>query len=173
MGGHMLLDDKDDGALHLVEQGLADKDRIALFGWSYGGYAALVAASRTPQIHQCVIAGAAVSDTYMQVGYYSNRMEGAQKLEQLNMWGDSINPIDEVEKVNVPMLLIHGSVDQRVPPAHVRKYLDKLDKYHKIYKYVELEGADPFYSTLFYDHQIELYRSLIDYLKNDCGPGGL
>ena len=172
-GGHMMQDDKDDGALHLVEQGLSDKDRIAMFGWSYGGYAALVAASRTPQIHQCVIAGAAVSDTYMQVGYYSNRMEGAQKLEQLNMWGDSINPIDEVEKVNVPMLLIHGSVDQRVPPAHVRKYLDKLDKYNKNYKYVELEGADHFYSTLFYDHQIELYRSLIDYLKNDCGPGGL
>lgn len=172
-GGYKMQDDKDDGALHLVDKGLADKDRIAMFGWSYGGYAALVAASRTPQVYQCVIAGAAVSDTEMQVGYYSNRMEGASKLEQLNMWGDSVNPIDEVQKVNVPMLLIHGSVDQRVPPVHVRKYLSKLDKYNKNYKYVELEGADHFYSTLFYDHQIKLYTSMIDYLKNDCGPGGL
>ena len=172
-GGYKMQDDKDDGALYLVEQGLADKDRIAMFGWSYGGYAALVAASRTPQIYQCVIAGAAVSDTLMQVSYYSDRMRGASEIEQLRMWGDSINPIKEVAKVNVPMLLIHGSVDQRVPPAHVRKYLDELEKYNKPHKYVELDGADHFYNTLFYEHQIALYRSMIDYLKNDCGPGGL
>jgi dipeptidyl aminopeptidase/acylaminoacyl peptidase len=172
-GGFRMQDDKDDGALYLVEQGLADKDRIALFGWSYGGYAALVAASRTPQIHQCVIAGAAVSDTLMQVGYYSDRMRGAQEIEQINMWRDSVNPIDEAEKVNVPMLLIHGSVDQRVPPAHVRKYLDELDKYNKPYKYVELDGADHFSNTLFFDHQYDLYTAMIDFLKNDCGPGGL
>ena len=172
-GGYKMQDDKDDGALHLVEQGLADKDRIAMFGWSYGGYAALVAASRTPQIYQCVIAGAAVSDTLMQVSYYSDRVRGAQEIEQINMWRDSINPIKEAAKVNVPMLLIHGSVDQRVPPAHVRKYLDELEKYNKPHKYVELEGADHFSNTLFYGHQIELYTSMIDYLKNDCGPGGL
>jgi len=172
-GGYKMQDDKDDGALYLVEQGLADKDRIAMFGWSYGGYAALVAASRTPQIYQCVIAGAAVSDTLMQVSYYSDRVRGSQEIEQLNMWRDSINPIKEVDKVNVPILLVHGSVDQRVPPVHVRKYLDELEKYNKPYKYVELEGADHFYNTLFYEHQIKLYRSMIDYLKNDCGPGGL
>ena len=38
----------------------------------------------------------------------------------------------------IKMLLIHGSVDQRVPPAHVRKYMNQLDKYGKPYKYVEL-----------------------------------
>jgi dipeptidyl aminopeptidase/acylaminoacyl peptidase len=172
-GGYKMQDDKDDGALHLVEQGLADKDRIAMFGWSYGGYAALVAASRTPQIHQCVIAGAAVSDTLMQVSYYSDRVRGSQEVEQLNMWRDSVNPIEEVDKVNVPMLLIHGSVDQRVPPVHVRKYLSRMEKYGKPHKYVELEGADHFSNTLFYDHQIELYQAMIDFLKNDCGPGGL
>jgi len=94
-------------------------------------------------------------------------------MEQRNMWVDSIAPIDEVEKVNVPMLLIHGSVDQRVPPEHVRRYMDELDKYKKPYKYVELEGADHFYSTLFYNHQIDLYESLTSFLRDDCGPGGM
>jgi len=172
-GGYKMQDDKDDGALYLVEQGLVDKDRIAMFGWSYGGYAALVAASRTPQIYQCVIAGAAVSDTEMQVNYYRNQLRGHGRDQQLTMWGDSINPIKEVEKVNVPILIIHGSVDQRVPPAHARKYTALLDKYGKDYKFVELDGADHFYNTLFYDHQIKLYQSLISFLKNDCGPGGL
>jgi dipeptidyl aminopeptidase/acylaminoacyl peptidase len=168
-----MQDDKDDGALYLVQQGLADKDRIAMFGWSYGGYAALVAASRTPQIYQCVVAGAAVSDPLMQVNYYRYEMRGAQANEQLNMWDDSISPLEEAEKVNVPLLLIHGSVDQRVPPEHAKKYRAALDRYGKDYQFVELEGADHFYNTLFYDHQLELYESLIGYLKNDCGPGGL
>jgi dipeptidyl aminopeptidase/acylaminoacyl peptidase len=172
-GGYKMQDDKDDGVLHLIKEGLADPDNVAMYGWSYGGYAALVAAARTPQIYQCVIAGAAVSDPMMQISYYSNRMRGAQEMEQRNMWIDSVSPIDEAEKVNVPLMLIHGSVDQRVPPAHVRKYMDKLDKYGKPYEYVELDGADHFYSTLFYDHQITLYESMIRFLRDDCGPGGM
>ena len=172
-GGYKMQDDKDDGALYLVEQGLADPDRIAMYGWSYGGYAALVAASRTPQIYQCVIAGAAVSDNNLQVNYYRFEFEGSAMIAQLNMWDDSISPINEVAKVNVPLLLIHGSVDQRVPPEHAERYRKELERHEKKFNYVELEGADHFYNTLWYDHQLKLYNSMIDYLQNDCGPGGL
>ncbi len=168
-GGYQMQDDKDDGAQFLIERGLVDPDRVAMFGWSYGGYAALVAASRTPQIYQCVIAGAAVSDPLMQVNYYRFQMRGAQRAEQLRMWDDSISPLKEVEKVNVPLLLIHGDVDQRVPPEHAKKYRKLLDEYNKNYEYLELEGADHFSSTLFYHHQIELYETMIDFLEIDCG----
>ena len=171
--GYAMQDDKDDGALYLVEEGLADPNRIAMFGWSYGGYAALVAASRTPQIYQCVIAGAAVSDPIMQVNYYRFEIEGYPAIEQLKTWDGAVNPLEEAEKVNVPMLLIHGDVDQRVPPDHAKKYRKLLDKYNKNYKYLELEGADHFSNTLFYDHQKELYTAMIDFLENDCGQMSL
>ncbi|MFM7120459.1 MAG: alpha/beta hydrolase family protein [Gammaproteobacteria bacterium] len=172
-GGYQMQDDKDDVAQALVRDGLASADRLAMFGWSYGGYAALIAASRTPQIYQCVIAGAAVADTVMQVNYYRDLLRGAAQIEQLNMWQDSINPINEVAKVNVPMLIVHGSVDQRVPIAHAKRYLAALDKHGKRYRYIELDGADHFSDTLFFDHQLTLYRGMIDYLRDDCGPGGL
>ena len=172
-GGHKMQDDKDDGALHLVKQGLASRDRLAMFGWSYGGYAAAVAAARTPQIYQCVAAGAAVFDALMQVNYYRFRIRGAPRIEQLAMWDDSISPIEVVEQVNVPMLIIHGNVDQRVPPAHVRKYLKRLDDLGKSYQYLELDGADHFSNTLFYHHQLQFFTALLDFLANDCGPGGL
>lgn len=172
-GGRKMQDDKDDGALHLVEQGLVDKDRIAMFGWSYGGYAALIAAARQQQIYQCVIAGAAVTDNIYQVNFYRDRLRGAQKAEQLGMWTESISPIEEAENVNVPMLLIHGDVDQRVPIGHIRRYRDELEKNNKPYEYVELEGADHFGSTLFYDHQIKMYEAMIGFFREDCGPGGL
>ncbi len=172
-GGYKMQDDKDDGALYLVEQGLVDPDRMAMFGWSYGGYAALIAASRKEQIYQCVIAGAAVSDPLMQVNYYRYQLRGTSAEEQLRMWDDSISPLEEVQNVNVPILLVHGTVDQRVPPEHVKKYRKLLDEHHKNYKYLELDGADHFSSTLFYRHQISLYETMIEYLANDCGPNGL
>ena len=55
-GGYKMQDDKDDGVKFLIDSGLVDKDRVAMFGWSYGGYAALVAASREDQLYQCVVA---------------------------------------------------------------------------------------------------------------------
>ena len=114
-----------------------------------------------------------MADQIQQVNYYRDQLRGAQKERQLKYRADSINPIDEVAKVNVPILLIHGDVDQRVPITHSNRYRKQLDKYNKDYQYVELEGADHFSNTLFYNHQIKLYGSMISYLKNDCGPGGL
>lgn len=173
--GYKMQDDKDDGALYLVEQGLADRDRLAMYGWSYGGYAALVAASREPQIYQCVIAGAAVSDMVRQVNTIANEQwfRGAGEIEQMSYRKGAVNPVEEVEDVNVPILLVHGSVDQRVQPVQAKIYYDQLEKHNKPYKYVELEGADHFYDTLFFEHQLKLYGEMIDFLKNDCGPGGL
>jgi len=166
--GGKMQDDKDDGALHLVEEGLVDPDRIAMFGWSYGGYAALVAASRTPQIYQCVIAGAAVSNYRRQANEYGGGVKGRNKIWQEYQY-NAVHPTDEVGKVNVPVLLVHGSVDQRVRPRQARMYLKELEKHNKPYKYLELDGADHFSNTLFYGHKIELYESMIDFLTNDCG----
>jgi dipeptidyl aminopeptidase/acylaminoacyl peptidase len=168
-GGYKMQDDKDDGVKWLAGQGLVDADRVAMFGWSYGGYAALVAASRTPQVYQCVIAGAAVSDPEMQVNYYRYRLRGASKIEQLSMWDDSLSPIDEVEKVNVPVLLIHGDVDQRVPVEHAEKYLKALEDANKPHSWLALEGADHFSNTLFYDHKLILYEAMLSYLRDECG----
>ena len=168
--GYAMQDDKDDAALHLIEEGLVDPERVAMFGWSYGGYAALVAASRTPQIYQCVIAGAAVADQVRQLNEYANDafFRGAVKEQQSKYRRGAINPIDEAEKVNVPILLIHGDLDQRVQAYHAKIYRDKLDRFDKPYKYVELKGADHFSNTLFFEHQITLYESMIDFLENDC-----
>lgn len=173
-GGYKMQDDKDDAVLHLVEKGLVDRERLAMFGWSYGGYSAFVAASREDQIYQCTVAGAGVADNLQQVNYYRGRgLSGSARVEQVRMWDDSISPIKEASKVNVPMLVIHGDVDQRVPVSHSRKYIEELEKHNKTHKYLELKGADHFSNTLFFDHQKDLYENLTSFLKNDCGPGGL
>ena len=87
------------------------------------------------------------------------------------MWDDSVAPINEVEQVNVPILLIHGTVDQRVPLDHAKKYRRALLKADKDHSYLELKGADHFSNTLFFDHKLSLYESILDYLLDDCGIG--
>ena len=164
-----MQDDKDDGAMHLVKQGMADPDRLAMFGWSYGGYAALIAASREDQIYQCVIAGAAVTDPDMQMDYYRYRIRGAAKVEQLTTWDGAISPIKEVDKINVPMLIVHGDRDQRVPPEHFDKYIAALDRAGVDYDKLILEGADHFDNTLLYHHKLALYQSMLDFFEQDCG----
>ncbi len=171
--GGKMQDDKDDGALWLVEQGMVDRDRMAMFGWSYGGYAALVALSRDPQIYQCAIAGAAVADAEKQ--YFGRR---DPKLKALDEWSKrrgtiGINPINEVAKANIPLLMIHGEFDRRVMYYHMKDYKKAYEAAGKEGQFVTLEGADHFSNTLMYNHQQQLYTKMLDFLANDCGPGGL
>ena len=169
-------DDKDDGAKYLISKGQVDPERVAMFGWSYGGYAALVAASREDQIYQCAIPGAFVADPLMS---YNGRKDTTFKYfdEFSAQRGGKvgINPMDEVAKVNIPMLLIHGEWDRRVLFKHYDKYKKALKSAGKADQmtFLPLKKADHFLYTHRYEHNIEYMTAIVDYLKNDCGPGGL
>jgi len=174
--GLAMQDDKDDAAMWAVEQGLADKDRLAMFGWSYGGYAALVAASRENNIYQCTIAGAATADPAKTYRMRSSPY-GSKAIDQ---WAKdrgmtTINPIDHVEKVNIPMMMVHGDWDARVLYFNFKDYRKAARKagMDDKMKFVTLKGADHFYATLMNDHQTTLYTEMLSFLKEDCGPGGL
>lgn len=171
--GGKMQDDKDDGVKYLIQQGLVDPDRVAFFGWSYGGYSALVSLSRDEQLYQCAIAGAAVANPEKQ--YLGRRNP---ELKALDEWERrrgtiGINPMNEVAKVNIPLLMIHGDVDRRVQYYHFKEYQKAFEAAGKTGQFVTLEGADHFYNTLMYNHQQQLITKMLDYLANDCGPGGL
>ena len=96
-------------------------------------------------------------------------MRGAQEIRQRAYFDGSISPIDIVEEVSIPILIVHGDNDQRVPVKHAYKYADELKKYGKKHKLVILENADHFSNTLFYHHKISLYENMLAFLGNDCG----
>ncbi|WP_298464464.1 prolyl oligopeptidase family serine peptidase [uncultured Erythrobacter sp.] len=172
--GLAMQDDKDDGALYLIEQGLVDPDRVAFYGWSYGGYAALVASQREDNIYQCAIAMAGVSDPAKS---YRNR-RGTNSPKALDDWGKrrgmiGVNPIEDVAKANIPLLMAHGDVDSRVRYYHLKDYKSALEKAGKgsLGQFLTLKGVD--HNNLMFDHQQQLYTKMLDFLANDCGPGGL
>ncbi|QZD86449.1 prolyl oligopeptidase family serine peptidase [Qipengyuania psychrotolerans] len=173
--GGKMQDDKDDGAMYLVQQGLVDPDRMAMFGWSYGGYAALVAAQRDENIYQCAIAGAAVANS--ERWYKETRSPYSP--QAFDDWSKrrgtiGVDPVKTAEKTNIPLLMVHGDVDRRVMYYHYEDYKKAMEKAGKTNaQYLTLEGADHFSNTLMYDHQELFYTKMLDFLKNDCGPGGL
>ena len=163
--GLEMQDDLDDAAMYLVERGLATKDKLAIFGWSYGGYAAFAGSMRDNNIYQCAIAGAGVSDLNTIRGELgANRF--LRELQRPTIQG--ISPIEHVEKVNVPLLVVHGDIDIRVHVSHSRRFVDKLVSEGKFHKYVELKDADHFSSTLSYDHKTKFYTELLGWLENQC-----
>lgn len=170
--GMLMADDKDDGVEYLIEQGMTEPDKVAMFGWSYGGYAALAAATRSDKnVYQCVIAGAPVSDLPQARADFAKGIEASERY--IDETYDGVSPLAEADKIQIPVMIVHGDADQRVPYYHAERMDKKMENLGKDVKLVTLEKADHFSNTLFFDHQKKLYTEMLDFLENDCGPGGL
>ena len=167
--GQKMQDDKDDGAAWLVQQGTADKDRIAMYGFSYGGYAAMAAIVRPNPPYQCAIAGAGLSElrTFDKVTFGSRFGREFQ-----NPTVAGLSPLDEVQKASIPIMIFHGDRDQTVPIDQSEKYHNALKAAGKNTQYVEIKdyGHGPSLSAV---QQAKVLEILETYLANDCGPGGL
>lgn len=70
-------------------------------------------------------------------------------------------------------LLHHPDDDRRVMYYHFEDYKKAFEKAGKQGQFMTIEGADHFSNTHMYRHQQQLYTKVLDFLKNDCGPGGL
>lgn len=172
--GLAMQNDKDDGVKALIEAGWVDPDRVAFFGWSYGGQAALYAAANKEGLYQCAIAGAAVADAEKQ--YYGRR---DTRFKALDDWSKArgglvgINPIDEVGEVSIPLLMVHPKQDRRVMYYHFEDYKKAIERAGKDAQFLTLDGADHFSNTHMYSHQEQFNTKFLDFLRNDCGPDGL
>ena len=124
--GQKMQDDKDDGAAWLVSQGYVAADKIAIFGYSYGGFAAMAATVRENSPYQCAIAGAGVSNlARIKNNWSENRVQRAIQGHTLS----GMDPMDNTEKANIPILVYHGDRDVRVPLFHGEDFYNAVKKY--------------------------------------------
>lgn len=167
--GRRMQDDKDDGAGWLVEQGLADPDRIAIYGYSYGGYAAMAAIVRPDTPYQCAIAGAGLSElrTFDKVTFENpfNRM-----FQNPTVAG--LSPLDHAADARIPIFIFHGDRDQRVPIEQSEKFVAALEKADKDVEYLQIPDLWHSYPWL-PQHHLAVLSSIEEYLGERCGPGGL
>lgn len=162
--GKRMQDDNDDGAAWLVKQGITDPDRIALFGYSYGGFAAAAATVRPDSPYQCAIAGAPVTDLgRLSRSWSDNRIQ--RILQGTTVSG--MDPMRNADKANIPVLLYVGDRDVRTPQFHARDFYDAVRG--KVDAKFELIPDMP-HSLPWYNRHYMLTLGLIeDFLENDCG----
>ncbi|MFP4004649.1 MAG: alpha/beta hydrolase family protein [Alphaproteobacteria bacterium] len=148
--GGKMQDDVTDGVKHLIAEGIADPERICIMGGSYGGYAALMGAVKTPGLYRCAISIAGVSDLLKMLRderkeifiHYWERHIGDLRGDRDKLIAAS--PARQAEKIRIPILLIHGEDDLVVPFEHSEEMAEALEDAGKPHRLMKLEGEDHF-----------------------------
>jgi dipeptidyl aminopeptidase/acylaminoacyl peptidase len=178
--GRRMQDDITDGVRLLIEQGVADAQRICIVGASYGGYAALAGATLTPEMYRCAasIAGIADLSEFLKT---RRRMHGADS-ELYSYWmkqiGDperdaqriaAVSPITMVQQIKAPILLVHGDADRIVPHAQSLRMKKQLDKSGRNTQLISLE--DEGHSDWSEESERRVMTALDAFVRKHIGAG--
>jgi len=142
--GAKMHDDLIDAVGYVVEQGWADRDRIAIYGGSYGGYAALVGAAFTPDVFRCAvdIVGPSNLQTLLETipPYWAPmkaqlyKRVGNPETDQEFLWSRS--PLSRVHDIRIPLLIAQGANDPRVKQAESEQIVAALAEAGIDYEYM-------------------------------------
>lgn len=163
--GLKMQDDVIDGLDWMVKQGYTDPERVCLVGASYGGYVAGVSAYKTPERFNCAVSFAGVTNlddlarrwgTHQQSGIAARRIQSG-KLRDEN------SPLNNVDKIAIPLLIVHGDVDRRVPIEQSREFVAALEQSGKEYTYIEQANGNHHLSLQ--SHRIEFFEAMDVFLQ--------
>ncbi|WP_282166765.1 alpha/beta hydrolase family protein [Shewanella japonica] len=166
--GKAMQGDVDQGTRYLINQGIADPDKICIVGGSYGGYAAMMGAAMNPGLYQCVISFAGVADVEDLVKL--SRFYTTHELTKKTLGDDydelyEYSPIRHADKINVPILLIHGDNDKVVQVSQSRDMYRKLDALDKPVEYVEIENGNHYLSNN--QHRLMTFKAIEKFLATN------
>ena len=168
--GQKMQDDKDDGVKWLIDQKIADPKRVAMFGYSYGGYAALAASIRPNGLYQCAISGAGAGDLGA-IERATNEDRFEREFQHPTIKG--LDALGHAREASIPVLLYHGDRDQTVKIEQSHKFASALRSAGRPYKMVDIPDMGHqliFWTPTMWAEQLTLVD---DFLKTGCKPGGL
>lgn len=132
--GRAMQDDVTDATQWAIAQGIAAPDRICVFGWSYGGYAALMGGVREPTLYRCIVGGAGPYDLAKLYKWGDIRRSdyGLDYLAKVVGKDEKVlaerSPTQHAASIKVPVLIVHGRLDARVDVAHAERMAKALRK---------------------------------------------
>lgn len=167
-------DDLIDGLDWLIATGIADPDRVAIYGCSYGGYSALVGASFTPDRFAAAIDYAGMVDLRSLVegaapfvrqtlinnylAYMGDPQDPVQNADML-----ARSPISRADHIRKPLLVIHGANDVRVARAQADTMVESVRKNGVEVEYLLNEHEGHWFINQ--DSNLELYRTIESFLS--------
>lgn len=145
--GRKMQTDLSDGVRYLAAQGTIDPKRVCIVGASYGGYAAMAGAALDTGVYRCAAAVSGLSDLRRFVEW--SRMKSgvdAQRYWKRFMGGDAalaeVSPVAHIDRIAIPVLLVHGQDDTVVPIEQSRIMADALTKAGKPVELLVQKGED-------------------------------
>jgi len=137
--GLKMEDDLIDGMNWVIGQGIADQKRVAIYGGSYGGYAALVGAAFFPDKFRCAIDEFGPSNLFTLFASMPPWWHTGTRIVFFTRVGDpdksedrtyltKASPLFSADKIHIPMLVAQGSNDARVKPAESEQIVAALEK---------------------------------------------
>ena len=172
-----MQNDLTDAVNWAIDEGIADPERICIFGWSYGGYAAVRSIEREPDLYKCSVAGAGVYDQDLQYR--------TTDFARFSRWGtdylDTVvgpttedrrrdSPVTYVDRIKVPLFLIHGEADARVPISQMRALEEALEKANKP-KPKTLVLKKEAHSPRNPENVETMWREILAFFEEHIGPG--
>jgi dienelactone hydrolase len=173
--GTRVQQDMIDGVKWAISQSYADPKRVCVYGASFGGYSAMMTTIRAPGMFKCAVGYSGVYDLAMMYdkGDVQERKSGLNYLRTVIGKDDAdlaANSPDKLaDKIDVPVLLIHGEDDERAPFAQAKAMRAALDAAHKPYEWMSKPGE----GHGFFDEKnnIERYNMLAAFLAKNIGTG--
>ncbi len=129
--GHLEVEDQVDGVRWLVEQGLADPERVGVYGWSYGGYMTLMCMARAPETFKVGVAGAPVTHWDGYDTHYTERYMGTPQSNPEGYEQSSV--MRHIDRLQGKLMLVHGMLDENVHFRHTARLVNALIRARKPY----------------------------------------
>jgi dipeptidyl-peptidase 4 len=146
------------------ELGYLDRSRVAMRGWSFGGYLSAMAVLRRPDAVHAAVAGAPVTDLALYDTYYTERYLGKPQDEPEAYRRSSI--VDDGPKLERPLVLIHGLADDNVVAAHTLRLSAALFEHARPHELFILPSA-----THRQTNEEAILRLEADFLRRALGLG--
>ena len=129
--GKLEAKDQVETALYLAQQPYVDKDRIGIWGWSYGGFNTLMSMSEGRAVFKAGVAVAPPTDWRYYDSVYTERY---MRTPNENPNGYNDNPIHRANELNGALLICHGTADDNVHPQNTFEYAEALVQADKDFK---------------------------------------
>jgi dipeptidyl aminopeptidase/acylaminoacyl peptidase len=170
--GGLMQDDVTDGVAAMIDRGIADSHRVCIVGASYGGYAALAGASFTPSLYRCAVSINGVADLpalmRSEVPLYGS-ISSAESFWKVRIGEphearlDAVSPINSVNRIVIPVLIVYGTGDGVVPNEQSERVVRALRTAGKSVEVEILQGEDHWLSGS--KTRIQVLRRLDAFLK--------
>jgi dipeptidyl aminopeptidase/acylaminoacyl peptidase len=176
--GLAMQDDITDGVKWAIDQGIADPERICIYGASYGGYAAMMGVAKTPEVFKCAINYVGVTDLplLMTASWSDSFNSDFVRFSNRHQIGDVDSDLDRLkatspdqlaDRIKAPVLMAYGGSDVRVVPQHGTRMRDALEKAGRPPEWMLVDEEGHGYRKL--ENQVMFYGAMEKFLDKNIG----